>query len=484
VLFMQNTRVKFTTGSDSDPVSSAASEAQPLKGSRIHFVGIGGSGMCGLAHMLLKEGALVTGTDREQSDATNKLAALGVAISYQQNAQNFPNGTELVVHSAAVRPDHPELIESQRRGIQTIKYAQMLGRVMNLKHGIAVAGTHGKSTTTAMLSFILFRAGLDPSYVVGATCSQLDGSSHAGSGDYFVVEACEYDRSFLNLFPRMAVVLNIENDHLDYYKDIDEITTAFSQLISQVHPDGLVVTSAQNKYCLAAARGSRATVQTYAVNAETDWSADQISRTNGHIEFRVLFRGHTETHLRLGIPGLHNVGNALAAAAVARNCGVSWQVIQDAVAEFHGAQRRSQHLGSPRGVILIDDYAHHPTEVQATLQALRDHHQPRRLICVFQPHQHSRTRFLLEDFSRSFSQADLVIVPDIYFVRDTESDRQAINSGILVDRLCGNGKNAMHISTFPAVVDYLVSYVQPGDLVVSMGAGPVWEVTHDLVRRL
>ena len=480
-LFVPTTHIRFDTNLERD--SSNIPGAQSLKGRHVHFVGVGGSGMCGLAHMLLNEGALVTGTDRQKSDATDKLAALGIPISYQQSAQALPQGAELVVHSAAVRFDNPEIAESRRRGIQTVKYAEMLGCVMNLKQGIAVSGTHGKSTTTAMLSYILSRAGLDPSYVVGAACNQLGGSSHAGAGEHFVVEACEYDRSFLNLFPHMAVVLNIETDHLDYYKDIDEITEAFGKLIAQVHPDGLVVTSATNKHCLWAAKSSRAPVQTYAINAEADWSADQISR-NGHIEFRVLYLGRTEARLRLGIPGLHNVGNALAAAAIARNCGVSWQVIQETIADFRGARRRSELLGNPNGVMIIDDYAHHPTEIQATLRALREHYNPQRLICVFQPHQHSRTRCLLDDFSRSFAQADVVIVPDIYFARDTESDCKAVNSGILVDRMRANGTNALHIPAFPAVSDYLVSYVQSGDLVVSMGAGPVWEVTHDLVRRL
>jgi UDP-N-acetylmuramate--alanine ligase len=473
------TQIKF----DSDAASSAPL-AQPLIGRRVHFVGVGGSGMCGLAHMLLKEGAIVTGTDRQQSDATDKLAALGITIGFEQGAENLPAETELVVYSAAVKPDNPQLTESQRRGLETLKYAQMLGRVMNLKHGIAIAGTHGKSTTTALLSFMLTSAGMDPSYVVGATCDQLGGSSHGGSGEFFVAEACEYDRSFLNLYPRLAVILNIEKDHLDYYKDLDEITEAFGQLMSQVHPDGLIITSAVDQHCLSAAHNARAKVETYAVDAEADWSADQITRSNGHIEFRVLYLGRTEGHLRLGIPGRHNIGNSLAAAAIARNCGLNWEQISTAIAGFHGARRRSQFLGSPHGVTVIDDYAHHPTEIHATLSALRDHYQPARLICVFQPHQHSRTRVLLDEFSTSFSKADLVIVPDIYFVRDTESDRKAVNSRVLVDRLCANGVKALHIPAFPEVTDYLVSSVQSGDLVVSMGAGPVWEVTHDLVHRL
>ncbi|MEI8195596.1 MAG: UDP-N-acetylmuramate--L-alanine ligase [Phycisphaerae bacterium] len=462
----------------------------PFTGRHVHFVGIGGSGMCGLAHMLLDLGAVVSGTDRTSSAVTAKLSECGATLRYEQVAGSMPADVEIVVHSAAIKPEHPELIEARRRGadgagVEILKYAQMLGRVMALRHGIAIAGTHGKSTTTALLAHILLSAGLDPSFVVGATSAQLGGSARSGNGDFFVAEACEYDRSFHNLHPQMAAVLNIEEDHLDYYKDLAEIIASFGQFMSQVDPSGVILTSATDENCRQAARQAKARVETYGVDTAADWQAVGIRRFQGKAHFAVNYRGKLMGRLALGIAGRHNVGNALVAAALATQGGVSWEQIAAAVESFRGADRRSQLLlTTPQNVRILDDYGHHPTEVRATLLALREHYRPERLVCVFQPHQHSRTRFLLDDFARSFVHADLTIVPDIYFVRDSEADRKAVNSAMLVEKIVANGRAAKYIADFPAIVEYVLQDLRPGDLIVSMGAGPVWEVTDELVRRL
>ena len=451
---------------------------------RVHFIGIGGSGMCGLAQMLAQMGSIVSGSDRAPSAATQKLEKMGVAISYQQTVAGFPHDAQYVVHSAAVKADHPELSEARHAGVKIFKYAQLLGHVMQIKHGIAIAGTHGKSTTTSMVAYILSRAGMDPSYIIGASSRQLGGSSHGGSGDYFIAEACEFDRSFLNLYPRLAAVTNIESDHLDYYHDIHDITAAFGQFMSQVHPDGVIITSSENQWCLQAAAEAKARVETYGLTGTPDWLATDIQSENGRLSYEVSYMGHRVGRLALRIPGRHNIGNSLVAAAMARHCHVPWDVIASAIEAFTGADRRSELLGQIGGITILDDYAHHPTEIRTTLAGLREFYQPERLICVFQPHQHSRTRSLLEEFSLGFAEADMVVVPDIYVARDTEADIKAVNAQDLVDRIVANGRYGRYIPTFPEVVAALKLELKAGDLVVSMGAGPVWEITHELVRRL
>ncbi|MCL5946057.1 MAG: UDP-N-acetylmuramate--L-alanine ligase [Planctomycetes bacterium] len=470
----------------SDLAATAGDNIAPedFRGRRVHFIGIGGSGMCGLAQMLKQMGANVSGSDKTQSAATDKLVALGVKVGYQQTAESFPQDAEYVVYSAAIRPDHPELCSAQCAGARIFKYAQTLGRVMQIKNGIAIAGTHGKSTTTSMVAYILLRAGIDPSYIIGASSRQLNGSAHGGTGKYFVAEACEYDRSFLNLHPRLAAVLNVEPDHLDYYHDLRDITQAFGQFIAQVEPGGVIITNGENAACMEAARAARAPVETYGLTGSPDWLATEIQSDHGKISYTVSYQGRFLGRLALCIPGRHNIGNSMVAAAIARHCEIPWEVIVSAIEEFSGADRRSELLGQINGITVLDDYAHHPTEIRSTLSGLRELYQPRRLICVFQPHQHSRTRCLMDEFAASFSDADLVIVPDIYFARDTEADRQAVHAQNLVNRIVANGRLSRYIPTFPAVVAALRAELQSGDLVVSMGAGPVWEITHELVCRL
>ena len=458
--------------------------ANAFAGRRIHFVGIGGSGMSGLAQMLLQAGAIVSGSDQTASETTQRLARLGCKIQDGAEQGALDPQVEVLVYSAAIRPDHPELVAAQQRGATVMKYAQMLGEAMNLRCGIAIAGTHGKSTTTALTSYVLSKAGLDPSYVIGAVAPQLGGSSHGGLGELFVVEACEYDRSFLNLRPRIAAVLNIEEDHLDYYRNLDEIIGAFGEFVGNVPAQGRVLVHHQDSACARAAASAKAPVETFGIGVGATWQAVDISQHDQRIDFGVRYKGEVTGELSLRIAGRHNVLNALVAAAISHHSGVGWPDIAAAVETFTGAHRRSEHLGEFAGITVIDDYGHHPTEIRATLMALREHYNPRRLICVFQPHQHSRTRFLLNDFARSFSSADITVVPDIFFVRDSEKDRREIRADQLVELIKSNGRTAVYIPTFKEIVTYLGQELVHGDLVVSMGAGPVWEVTHELVRRL
>jgi UDP-N-acetylmuramate--alanine ligase len=450
----------------------------------IHMVGIGGSGMAGLAAVLLRRGARVSGTDQLESAALARLTRSGARVTTRQTAESLPLQTELVVASAAIPAQHPELIEARRRGIPVIKYAQLLGALMAQSGGIAVSGTHGKSTTTAWLAFVLRKAGLDPSFVVGAEAAQLGGSSGVGDGPHFLAEACEYDRSFLNLRPRAAAILNIEEDHLDCYENLAAITESFRQFANLIPADGLLVINGQDPNCRAVGSDLGARVETFGFDARDTWQATQLDLRDGFYEFTTLHNSVPLGRTALGIPGVHNVSNALAVTALASHAGATLATISAGLREFRGAQRRLQIQGTVGGITVVDDYAHHPTEIRATLKAARERFEPRRLWCVFQPHQHSRTRFLLSDFARSFALADFVVVPHIYFVRDSERERQAVCAADLVTQVQAAGGHAVHVPEFEAILETLLSDAEPGDLVITMGAGDIWKVADELVQRL
>lgn len=451
---------------------------------RIHMVGIGGSGMSGLAALLLRRGARVTGSDRLESDLLRRLASQGARITTRQTAADVPDDAELLVASAAVPVQHPELVEARRRGIPVIKYAQLLGGIMARHDGIAVSGTHGKSTTTAWLAFTMRQVGLDPSFVVGAEAVQLGGGSGVGDGPHFIAEACEYDRSFHNLRPRTAVVLNIDEDHLDCYENLAAIAESFRQFLNLLPPDGLAILNGQDPNCRAIAATLGVKYETFGFDSRDDWQAADLELRDGRYEVTFLRCGETLGRVRLGLPGRHNVLNALAVAALAAHAGVSWPGVRAGLAEFHGAQRRLQLRGEVKGLTIVDDYAHHPAEIRATLKAAREFFHPRRLWCIFQPHQHSRTRFLLDDFARSFELADCTVVPRIYFVRDSERERQAVKAEDLVEKIRSNGGNAVHVPEFDGILDLLIERAQPGDLIITMGAGDIWKVADELVQRL
>lgn len=450
----------------------------------VHLIGIGGCGMSGLAAMLLKRGARVSGTDAVASAELARLAERGAKVTTHQRAEDLPSDADLVVVSAAIPADHPERRAAARRGLKIIKYAELLGMLMAPCHGIAISGTHGKSTTTAWLAYTLKQAGLDPSFVVGATVAQLGGGSGVGDGPYFVAEACEYDRSFLNLRPRQATILNIEEDHLDCYDELSAIRAAFAEFARCVPPDGLLVVNGDDANCRLITAGLPAEVQTFGTTDGVAWQAAKLDIEDGYYTFDVRYGGQLLGRTRLGIPGRHNLYNALATVAHARACGVSWEQTAHTLATFRGAHRRLELRGVAGGIRVLDDYAHHPTEIRATLQAVRERYTPRQLWCVFQPHQHSRTRFLLEDFARSFSAASEVVVPDIYFVRDSERERERISATDLVERITGQGGRARYLGDFGAIVELLAARARPDDVVITMGAGNIWKVADELVQRL
>jgi UDP-N-acetylmuramate--alanine ligase len=355
---------------------------------------------------------------------------------------------------------------------------------MAARTGVAIAGTHGKSTTTAMCVHLFRAGGLDPSFVIGARSEQLNGSSGAGTGPHFIAESCEFNRSFLLLRAPLAAVLNIEPDHLDYYRDMDDIVDAFGQFCGQVTPDGVLVCNGDDPRAMQVAREARCAVRTFGFGEGVDWRAVNLGSDRGRYRFDVVVGGRVLLSTHLSIPGRHNVANALAAAALADAAGVTPEVLADAFPKFTGVQRRMTLLSEERGVFIVDDYAHHPTEIQVTIEAARDRYHPRRTWVIFQPHQYSRTRYFLNEFARSFGDADRVVICDIYSAREVRSDYGRLGSQELVARIAQHGGHAEYLSTLGEVTEYLSHEVIEGDMVLTMGAGDVWKVADGLAQRL
>ncbi len=438
---------------------------------KVHFVGIGGVGMSGLAKILTVGGHQVSGSDRNPTEFP------GAHVGH--DARHVPEGAELVVRTAAVNDDNPEVAEALRRGVPVIKYAEMLGRLTLEKATIAVAGCHGKTTTTAMISYILTRAGFDPTFVCGGVVSQLGTNARPGAGKHLVVEACEYDRSFLKLSPSCAVITNIEEDHLDYYRDITEIIGAFREFALKT--SGPVISSLDSVHSAALLGELKGRGESYSIEKDADWRARNVTVQDGRWSFDVLKYGKPFGRFMTGIAGLHNVSNALAAIAASTWAGVGQEFLQVALPEFTGAGRRFQVLGERHGALVVDDYGHHPTEVQATLRAARERYPDRKLWVVFQPHQLSRTRIFLKDFARSFADAHLVLLPEIYEARGTEGEKK-ISSGDLAQLISEQGKAALFMPTFDDVVKFLKEKAGPDSLILTMGAGNVDEVARRFLK--
>jgi UDP-N-acetylmuramate--alanine ligase len=476
---------------------AAGGRADPFAGRAIYFIGIGGCGVSGLARLLQARGAICSGSDSATSELTDSLAASGIPVSFNQPAGLLPERCDLVIASAAIGPDHPELAAARQRGIAAWSYAEALGRVQEDRTGVSIAGTHGKSTTTAMLAHALIECRLDPGFIVGATCRQIGGGSRTGaavipSGPFagrpgaLIAEACEFNRSFHHHRPVLALINNIEEDHLDIYGSLEEIVlafAAFAQLLPPASEGGRLLIAHEGAHRREVTAGLACDIRTFGFSPAADYQVvtDPAVRRVGVLEGGVWLAQWTNA-----MPGEHNALNSAAAAILAHWLGADWERIGEALGRFAGVDRRMQRLGTRavRGgeVIVYDDYGHHPTEIEKTLHALRAAETPGRLICVFQPHQHSRTRFLLDQFAQSFSSADVVIVPHIYFVRDSEIEKHKVSAADLVDRLRDRGVTAMHLYPFEAIVEQLEIIAAPGDLLVIMGAGPVWKVGRDFLR--
>ena len=427
---------------------------------------------------------MVSGSDMHPFDGVGQLTQRGVRVAIGHRSAQLTPDTDLVVCSAAIPETNPELAAARARRLPVVKYAELLGLLMRDRMSVAIAGTHGKSTTTALTAYLFRAGGLDASFVVGATCAQLGGNGGYGRGEPLVVEACEYDRSFLQFRPQLAAVLNIEADHFDCYTDFSQLVGAFRDFACQVQPGGVLLCSAEDQWVRSAAREASATVQTFGWDDSADWQARAVGRERGCFAFEVWHHGQLVLRSRLSLPGRYNVLNALAAIGLACEAGADPAAVAEALPAFEGIGRRLSYRGQRAGVIVVDDYAHHPTEIRLTIEAIRSRYEPRRTWVVFQPHQYSRTRHLLEEFARSFSLADEVIVPDVYGARETAADAVGVGSADLVQRIAAHGQRVQHVPSLDAVAELLAGQVTEGDLVVTMGAGDVWKVADALVGRV
>jgi UDP-N-acetylmuramate--alanine ligase len=457
-----------------------------VAGVRFHFIGTGGIGMSGLAKLLLKNKAIVSGSDQTQSHVVNQLCQLGADIKVGHSPDNLDPQTDTVVISAAIREDNPELKLARKNGIKVYKYAEMLGAMMYRYDGIAVSGTHGKSTTSGWLVYCLKKAGADPNFVIGAEIPQLGGSSGAGDGKYFVAEACEYDRSFLNLKPNIACILNIEQDHLDYYKNEEEIVEAFGQFALGIRPDGVLIAGGADPNVARIIKHLRGDLQcdTFGLDETCGLHAKNIKLKKGLYGFEVWHNKKLLGATHISLPGKHNISNALAVIAAAIRAGLEPKQVLELLPGFTGVDRRVMLKARINRITILDDYAHHPTEIKASLEAMRTRYQPKRLWCIFQPHQYSRTRFLLIDFAESFKLADITIVPEIYFVRDSITAKKEVNAQILVELIKNKGSKALFIDGFSNICEHLKKNVAAGDLVVTMGAGDIWKVADEYIQWL
>jgi UDP-N-acetylmuramate--alanine ligase len=447
-------------------------------------VGIGGAGVQALAEFLLRSGAQVSGSDQVQSDATQRLTRLGARVFTRHNGANLPTATDFLVYSPAVKPENPERRMARDRGVRELSYPEALGQIMAGRDGIAVAGTHGKSTTTAMIGWILDQAGLKPTVIVGAGVPQFGGPSRVGGGRLFVAESCEFNRSFLNLRPQRCCVLNVEADHLDCYKDLDDIVSSFREFVSLVPPDGVVVARGSDAAVARVIAGTRARVETFSLEPGSTWWGADLRNERGKYRFRAFRNGDYVAGFSLQVAGKHNVENALAAAAIAWSCGVRPQVIREALEDFRGCSRRFEFRCIWRGVTIIDDYAHHPSEIRATLRAAREMFPNRRVWCVFQPHQLFRTRALFDEFVGSFTDADQVIIADIYTAREQLNEEAAKTALQLAGAISENGSNARHLADSGSIIALLEANLQPADVLIVMGAGDIGKVADAFAQRL
>ncbi|MGB9773323.1 MAG: UDP-N-acetylmuramate--L-alanine ligase [Bacteroidota bacterium] len=451
---------------------------------KIHFVGIGGIGMSGIAEILLDQGFTITGSDRQLSEVTDRLSQLGATIYEGHDPSNVASDVDVLVYSSAVPPDNPELLEAQRRKIPVIRRAEMLAEVMRLKYGIGIAGTHGKTTTTSMVSLILMEGGLDPTAIVGGKLSGLGGTNaRLGHGEFIVVEADEYDRSFLSITPTIAVLTTLETDHLDCYRDLEDIKSAFIQFANKVPFYGFVVLCLDEPTLQDIMPFIKKKIVTYGLNPQADLQAVDITHHENQSNFLLVVRGDTKGTIHLRVPGNHNVQNALAAIAVGLELGIPFEKIKRGIEQFTGVYRRWEVKAEINGITVVDDYAHHPTEIKATLAGAKSGWRKRRIVCAFQPHLYSRTRDFYEEFGRSFFNADVLLVTDVYPAR--EEPIQGISGELIVNaaKMFGH-KDVRYVPDKKDVPDVLLSVVREGDIVITMGAGDIWRYGEEFIRKL
>ncbi|NLG02665.1 MAG: UDP-N-acetylmuramate--L-alanine ligase [Clostridia bacterium] len=449
----------------------------------VHFIGIGGISMSGLAEILLQEGFTVSGSDNKESALTKELEQKGALLYYGQRASNIQENVDVVVYTAAIHPDNPEYSEAQSRSLPMLSRAQLLGQLMkNYACPIAVSGTHGKTTTSSMISQILLLADTDPTLSIGGILKAINGNIRIGHSDIFVTEACEYTNSFLSFFPKIGVILNIEEDHLDFFKDINEIRTSFHKFAALLPKDGTLIINAEIDQLEEITADLECNIITFSSKGTpADYQASAVTYdSKACASFTLSAKNQDNQTLSLTVPGLHNVSNALAAIALADLLNIEREVTAKALYEFHGTDRRFELKGEIGGVKIIDDYAHHPTEIKATLTAVKNYpHQTS--WCVFQPHTYTRTKAFMKEFAEALSLADKVILADIYPARET--DTLGISSKDLLDLLKELNPNSYYFSSFDEIENFLLENCIPDDLLITMGAGDVHIIGEKLLGK-
>ncbi len=448
----------------------------------IHFIGIGGISMSGLAEILLEEGFQVSGSDAKESALTDALEKKGAKIYYGQRASNISDSVQAVVYTAAIHPDNPEFSRAKEKGLPMLTRAELLGQIMRNYHTpVAVAGTHGKTTTTSMISHILLKGECDPTISVGGILPAIGGNIRVGNSEIFLTEACEYTNSFLSFFPKISIILNMDADHLDFFKDIDDIRRSFRKFAELLPADGTLIINADTPEYEAVIRDLPCRVITYGLTSPADYTASGITYDSyGHASFTVSCQGAILGTCSLKVPGIHNVSNALASIAAGRILGLSWKVITAGLESFTGTDRRFQYKGTVGGVTIIDDYAHHPTEIQATLRAATNYPH-KKIWCVFQPHTYTRTKALLPEFAGALALADHVVLADIYAARET--DTLGISSEDLQKKISALGTPCEYFPTFDEIENFLLENCTQGDLLITMGAGDVVNIGEQLLGK-
>ncbi len=449
----------------------------PAGTKRIHFVGIGGSGMCPLAEILHAKGYALSGSDNNESDNLARIRKLGIPVHMGHAAGNIA-GAQLVIYTAAVPATNPELVAAKEQGIPLMERAKLLGFISRqFGNTVAVAGTHGKTTSSSMLSQILLEAGTDPSIFIGGRLPLLEANGHAGSNDTMVCEACEFQDHYLEMTPAIGIILNVDADHLDYFGDLEGVTRSFHAFAEKC--TGTVIYNGDDDNARRAVAGiTNAALISFGLGEDCDWQAKNLRTHDGSYGLYDLYhQGEFLTEIALGVPGSHNILNSLAVAAAATLCGMTPADIAAGVAHFSGAGRRFEKLGVHAGVTVVDDYAHHPTEIAATLEAARAL-QPGKLWAIFQPFTFSRTARHLEEFAEALDAADVAVVSDIM------GSREVNTWNVYAENITDRMERGLHLPTFPEIAAYVAAQVEPGDLVITMGGGDVYKCARMLIAEL
>lgn len=451
------------------------------RGKKVHFIGIGGVSMSALAELLIHEGYVVSGSDSKQSRITDKLVADGATIYYEHKRENVMDA-EVVVYTDAISLDNEELKEAILRKLDTIGRADFLGAVMkNYDFSIAVSGTHGKTSTTSMITEAISDDASNPTIMLGGDLDKINGNIKIGNRNLFLTEACEYKANILKYFPTLAIILNIDEDHLDYFDNINHIVSTFEGYVENLDEDAYLIINNDDVNSTTLAEKTKAKVVTFGIDKIADYSAKNITFGNGGKPcFDIYYKHKKIAHMELSVMGKHNIYNALAAFIACHIYNIDIDIIAANISAYTGVRRRLEYKGTLNGLEVLDDYAHHPTEIKATLNAIRNKYS-NNIYCIFQPHTFTRTKLLLNSFSESFTDADKIIITDIYAAR--EKDYGDIHSKILVDAIVKNGKDAIYIETFEEVEKYLLKNAKPGDCIITMGAGDVYKIGENILSK-